>query len=153
MRPSFAPGSMLTFMWDMNLRIMSVERDDLDTERMTALNDVAIFQGIDVHVLDFADYASLEEAMATPEGTLLVAAMNQSSRKVLIWLLNCDALAPLSVVFTYALRETLTARVDNCVQTIFVAQRTSLKRLFEHPDSAFYRSHYKLILRDMPKSL
>lgn len=134
------PERFIEAAWDINIGILSAEKERLRSDFIARATTLAESEGINVLYLDFSRYESIEEVLASSENDAFFEAIRSISKPTLLWFDNCDMLAPLDCSFTYHLRSILTTRVDGLVQSMFIANYDSLQLLFRNRRAAFYRS-------------
>ncbi|MEZ8819254.1 hypothetical protein AB6D93_06255 [Vibrio sp. 10N.247.310.23] len=130
--------------WDMDFRISTADSSALHPDFIKTVTLLARQKDISVHYLDFSEYATAAAALSAEENSAFLEAIENGRKKSLLWFVNCDSLAPLNIDVTYSLRTVLTTRQGNNTQSVFIATKTSLLKMFANPEAPFYQSHFRL---------
>ncbi|MFC1234413.1 hypothetical protein [Vibrio sp. F74] len=138
------PSQFIKWAWELDLRICSADKDLLGSLFIEKVSALAVTQGIAVYYLDFSTYESPEQVLLAPENDAFKRALENPSGKVLLWFDNCDSLAPLYCAQTFQLRSILTTNNSSDIQSVFIAQRSGLIRLFYDSRAAFYQSNHNI---------
>ncbi|CAM2890382.1 hypothetical protein [Vibrio diazotrophicus] len=138
------PHNFVRFAWEMDFRISIADSDVLHTDFIQNVTLLAKQKNIEVHYLDFSKYDTASSALSAKENSDFLAAIEDGSKKSLLWFVNCESLAPLYVDVTYSLRTILTTRQVNNTQSVFIANKASLLNMFANREAPFYQSHFML---------
>jgi hypothetical protein len=138
------PENFVKFAWDMDFRISIADSEVLHPDFIEKTTLLAEQNNIDVHYLDFSKYDTASSALSAQENSEFLAAIEDGSKKSLLWFINCESLAPLYVDVTYSLRTILTMRQTNNIQSVFIANKTALLDMFANRDAPFYQSQFML---------
>lgn len=130
--------------WDMDFRISTADSSVLHPDFIKNVTLLAEKKDIDVHYVDFSEYETAIKALSAKENSEFLKAIDNDSKKSLLWFVNCDSLAPLNTAITYSLRTVLTTRHVNNTQSVFIANKASLLKMFSNPNAPFYQSHFRL---------
>ncbi|MEZ8389400.1 hypothetical protein [Vibrio kanaloae] len=130
--------------WDMDFRISTADSAALHPDFIKTVTLLARQKDISVHYLDFSEYDTAAAALSAKENSAFLEAIENGSKKSLLWFVNCDSLAPLNIDVTYSLRTVLTTRQGNNTQSVFIATKASLLKMFSNPEAPFYQSHFRL---------
>ncbi|CAK1826604.1 conserved hypothetical protein [Vibrio crassostreae] len=138
------PELFVQHAWDMDFRISAADSAVIHSDFIKHASILADKEGIDVHYLDFSEYDTAAAALSAKENSGFLEALEDGSKKSLLWFVNCDSLAPLNVAVTYSLRTALTTRQTNKTQSVFIATKASLLMMFANREAPFYQSHFRL---------
>lgn len=130
--------------WEMDFRISTADSSVLQSDFIRNVTLLAEKKGIDVHYLDFSEYDTAIAALSAKENSNFLEAIEKESKKTLLWFDNCESLAPLNVGITYSLRTILTTRQGSNTQSVFIASKDSLLKMFADRQAPFYQSHFRL---------
>lgn len=134
----------MRFAWDMDFRISIADSEALHIDFIKKTSLLATQNNVDVHYLDFSKYDTASSALYAKENSGFLAAIENGSKKSLLWFVNCESLAPLHVDVTYSLRTILTTRQSSNTQSVFIANKTALLDMFANRQAPFYQSHFRL---------
>ncbi|WP_250135069.1 hypothetical protein [Vibrio crassostreae] len=143
-RHQITPETFVLNAWDMDFRISTADSSLLSHDFIKTVTLLSEKKDISVHYLDFSEYDTAAAALSARENSGFLEAIEDGSRKSLLWFVNCDSLAPLNVDVTYSLRTVLTTRQGSNTQSVFIANKTSLLEMFANPKAPFYQSHFRL---------
>ncbi|WP_235447434.1 hypothetical protein [Vibrio splendidus] len=138
------PELFVQHAWDMDFRISIADSAVLHSDFIKQASILADKKDISVHYLDFSEYDTAAAALSAKENSGFLEAIEDGSKKSLLWFVHCDSLAPLNVAVTYSLRTALTTRQGNNTQSVFIATKASLLMMFANREAPFYQSHYNL---------
>lgn len=138
------PENFVRFAWDMDFRISIADSEALHIDFIKKTSLLATQNNVDVHYLDFSKYDTASSALYAKENSGFLAAIENGSKKSLLWFVNCESLAPLHVDVTYSLRTILTTRQSSNTQSVFIANKTALLDMFANRQAPFYQSHFRL---------
>ncbi|WP_253821613.1 hypothetical protein [Vibrio sp. 070316B] len=130
--------------WDMDFRISTADSATIHPDFIKIATLIAEKKDISVHYLDFSEYDDAATALCAKENLGFLEAIENGSKKSLLWFVNCDSLAPLNIDVTYSLRTVLTTRQGSNTQSVFIANKASLLKMFANPKAPFYQSHFRL---------
>ena len=130
--------------WDMNYRISSADSAILGPDFIQNTSLLAKEKGVAVHYLDFSKYDTAEAALNAKENSEFLEAIENGNKQSLLWFVNCESLAPLNVNVTYSLRTILTTRQGNNTQSVFIADKTALLKMFADHNAPFYQSNFSV---------
>ncbi len=130
--------------WDMDFRISTADSSVIHPDFIKIVTLLAEKKDISVHYLDFSEYDTAVTALSAKENSGFLDAIENGGKKSLLWFVNCDSLAPLNIDVTYSLRTILTTRQGKNTQSVFIATKTSLLKMFANPKAPFYQSHFML---------
>ncbi|PTO98053.1 hypothetical protein CWN88_20690 [Vibrio splendidus] len=128
----------------MDFRISTADSAALHPDFIEVVTLLAEKKDICVHYLDFSEYDNAVTALSAEENCAFLEAIENGKKKSLLWFVNCDSLAPLNIDVTYSLRTILTTRPGNNTQSVFIATKASLLKMFANPKAPFYQSHFRL---------
>lgn len=138
------PENFVKFAWDMNYRVSIADSGVLHPDFIEKATLLAEQNNIDVHFLDFSNYDTASSALSAQENAQFLAAIEDGSKRSLLWFVNCESLAPLYIDVTYSLCTILTTRQTSNTQSVFIANNTALINMFSNREAPFYQSHYRL---------
>ncbi len=138
------PESFVKFAWDLNFRVSIADAEVLHPDFIEQTTKLATQNGIGVHFLDFSNYDTASSALSARENAKFLAAIEDGSKKSLLWFVNCESLAPLYIDVTYSLSTILTTRQTSNTQSVFIANNTALLNMFANREAPFYQSHFRL---------
>ncbi|MFS1918729.1 MULTISPECIES: hypothetical protein [unclassified Vibrio] len=138
------PETFVHNAWDMDFRISTADSSIIHPDFIKVATLIAEKKDISVHYLDFSEYSNAATALSAKENLGFLEAIENGSKKSLLWFVNCDSLAPLNIDVTYSLRTVLTTRQGNNTQSVFIANKASLLKMFANPKAPFYQSHFRL---------
>ncbi|MEZ8437762.1 MULTISPECIES: hypothetical protein [Vibrio] len=138
------PENFVHHAWEMDFRISTADSSVLHSDFIKHTSLLAEQKGIGVHYLDFSEYDSAAAAFSAKENSRFLEAIENGSKKTLLWFVNCGSLAPLNVDVTYSLRTILTTRYGSNTQSVFITTKASLLKMFADREAPFYQSHFRL---------
>ena len=138
------PETFVHNAWDMDFRISTADSSIIHPDFIKVATLIAEKKDINVHYLDFSEYSNAATALSAKENLGFLEAIENGSKKSLLWFVNCDSLAPLNIDVTYSLRTVLTTRQGSNTQSVFIANKASLLKMFANPKAPFYQSHFML---------
>lgn len=138
------PERFVRYAWEMNFRISIADSAVLHSDFIKRVTQLAKINGISVHYLDFSQYETAEAALCAKENSDFLESVESGNRKSLLWFVNCESLTPLNLDIAYSLRTALTTRHGNNVQSVFVADKKTLLKIFYDRNAPFYHSHFNL---------
>ncbi len=128
----------------MDFRISIADSEVLHPDFIEKTSLLATQNNVNVHYLDFSEYDTASSALSAKENSGFLDAIENGSKKSLLWFVNCESLAPLYVDVTYSLRTILTTRQSSNTQSVFIANKIALLNMFANREAPFYQSHFRL---------
>jgi len=126
--------------------IFTLSSESTEVERLSFVSDVMAAAkeiGIVTGLIDFQQFASLDEAFQSDDWEHVIKAITEPALRSVVIFENVDAMSHEDCSHAYTLRTILTTANEN-VAAIFTGKEASLHAMFNDSNAPFYSSHFPL---------